>query len=215
MDLTTLKLSSALAALCVATALPASAEVQISAYSGLQDVMKSDVGHSALGKESIDWEGKSMSSPAYWGLRAVWWRWSDWGLGFEVNHAKAYAKNKKDAGYDTLEFTDGLNLVTLNLFRRWQVEGRAWTPYVGAGLGVTIPHVEVTPVGGKDTFEYQLAGPAVQAVAGVSYALNHHWSVFGEYKGSWSHNDVDLKGGDSLKTDLVTNAVNLGLSYSF
>jgi lipid A oxidase len=39
--------------------------------------------------------------------------------------------------------------------------------------------------------------------------------VFGEYKGSYTQNVVDLDTGGKLKNDVVTNAVNVGLSFKF
>jgi lipid A oxidase len=154
--------------------------------------------------------------PPYYGLRAVWWRNDRTGFGVEFNHAKVYADAATMAarGFDRLEFTDGLNFVTANVFRRWPGQGRL-TPYAGAGLGLAIPHVDVKPSGQAHTFGYQLTGPVVQAVAGASYALRGNWSAFGEAKATWSRHAVDLDSGQSFTTDLVTGAVNLGLSYRF
>ena len=36
-----------------------------------------------------------------------------------------------------------------------------------------------------------------------------------EYKGTYSKNDVDLDGGGNLETNIVTNALNLGVSFNF
>jgi len=35
-------------------------------------------------------------------------------------------------------------------------------PYAGIGAGIAVPHVDVTPAGGPQTFGYQLSGPALQ-----------------------------------------------------
>ena len=215
-----MRLNSAIlpaAAICAAAlvAQPAAAEMEVSLYTGYQDAPHSTVDNSLTGKEHVNWLGKSFSAPPYYGVRATWWRESGWGWGVEFNHAKVYADKPSKYGYNTLEFTDGLNLVTVNLFRRWQNDARRWTPYVGAGVGLAIPHVEVEPIGGPKTLEYQVTGPVVQLVAGASYAVNDRWSVFGEYKGSYSSNEADLKGGGTLKTDIITNALNIGVSMKF
>jgi len=47
----------------------------------------------------------------------------------------------------------------------------------------------------------------------VDYKINDTWSVFGEYKFNYSMVDVDLKGGGDLQTDIVTNALNIGVNY--
>ncbi len=77
-----------------------------------------------------------------------------------------------------------------------------------------MPHVDVETAGGT-TFGYQLTGPAVEAVAGVKYNFNDRWAVFGEYKGTYSVNDADLDNGGTLSTNIVTNAINFGVSFSF
>ena len=119
------------------------------------------------------------------------------------------------SGFQVLEFTDGINTVTVNALRRFPNNGR-WTPYVGGGLGVAVPNVEVqTQAGAPKTFEYQYGGVVAQFQTGVSYELNENWSVFGEYKVNYIDLDVDLDGGGNLSTNLVTNAINIGAGFSF
>ena len=98
--------------------------------------------------------------------------------------------------------------------RRWPNQWGNVTPYVGGGLGIAVPHVDIESAGGK-TFGYQLTGPAVRWTAGASYDLNDQWAVFGEYQGTYSMNQIDLDSGGSLETDIITNALNLGVSFSF
>jgi len=117
-------------------------------------------------------------------------------------------------GFQILEFTDGLNILTVNVARRWRSDGRRWMPYLSGGLGVAVPHVEVETIGGK-TIEYQLTGPAARWTAGVAYFVNQKWSLFAEYGGTYSWNKADLDNGGSLETNILTNAVNLGVGYSF
>ena len=77
-----------------------------------------------------------------------------------------------------------------------------------------MPHVEVTRASGR-TFEYQFGGATIQAQAGVKYQLTEKWSMFAEYKGNYSFVDVDIDSGASLKTNILTHAVNFGVSYKF
>ncbi len=61
------------------------------------------------------------------------------------------------------EFTDGMNTLTANAYRRFQPMGD-FAPYVGAGIGLAIPHVEVSN-GVTSTEEYQHIGPAATQLA--------------------------------------------------
>lgn len=197
----------------------AAADLELSFYTGYQSAPHSDVSGND-GVNDFDfgagWEGKPFAMPPYYGVRATWWRNENLGYGVELNHAKVYAdKSTLDkSGFDRLEFTDGHNIVTANVFYRWPNAAKKITPYVGAGIGVAIPHVDVL-VDGRKTYGYQVTGPAVQLVAGASYALNEKWGVFAEYKGTYSSNEADLKGGGKLETDLITNALNVGVSFNF
>jgi lipid A oxidase len=94
------------------------------------------------------------------------------------------------------------------------LEGTKFVPYVGAGAGVNIPHVEVTRGSGR-TFAYQLGGATLQAQAGVAYEFTKNWSGFLEYKGNYSWVDVDIDSGPTLKTKILTDAVKVGVSYKF
>ncbi len=162
------------------------------------------------------WKGKPFVMPPYWGVRYTRWLNDDWGWAVDFTHSKAYADDitLASSGFSVLEFTDGINVLTLNGLRRFGNAGK-WTPYVGLGAGISIPHVEVTPTTGIDTFEYQYGGLAFQAMVGVDYAFNDKWSVFGEYKMNYVMLDVDLTSGGWLRTDLVTNAFNVGVSRAF
>lgn len=208
-------LSALLAALVlVASVNFARAEVQLSFYGGVQTAPHSMITDSVLGEARVKWLGKSFAAPPYYGLRATWWKSEKWGFGAELNHAKIYADNPTALGYDLLEFTDGINLITANVFRRFPNTGR-FTPYVGGGLGIAVPHVEIQRAGESKTFEYQLTGPAAILVFGTSYEINDRWSAFAEYKGSYSRNKAKVDAGGTLTTNIVTNALNIGISYSF
>lgn len=200
-------------------AAPASAQnVELSFYGGMQtsphSIVKTTALDGTLGEFTVGWKGKSFEMPPYYGVRATIWQPSGFGWALEINHAKVYADNPSDYGYERLEFTDGLNLVTLNAFQRY-VTDRKLTPYIGAGVGAAIPHVDITPNGGLHTFGYQVTGVAVQWVAGASLPINDRWRAFAEYKGSYSRNHVKLDGAGTLDTDIITNALNIGVSISF
>ena len=150
------------------------------------------------------------------GLRGLRWSEAGWGLGAEFTHAKVDADNEtlSKSGFQRLEFTDGLNILTANAFRQWGHADSRLTPYLGAGFGISIPHVEVDGNGVSER-GYQLAGPAVRLVGAVSYALIDGLSLFSEYNGTYSQNSADLGAGATLKTNVITNAINVGISYRF
>lgn len=210
-------------ALACALAAPASAEMELSFYSGWQTSPHSRVegdlpggggSYSAL----IGWEGRSFDMPPYYGIRGTWWHTDTLGFGLELTHAKVYAPDDERAalGFDSLEFTDGHNIVTANVMRRWPSQWGSATPYVGAGLGFAMPHVDVeVPAGNSETFGYQLTGPAARVTAGVTYPLSDRLDVFGEYQFTYSSNSATLDNDGTLDTDIVTNALNIGLTLKF
>jgi lipid A oxidase len=211
-----LSVKAACAAVILAT--PAAAEMELSFYTGTQSSPHSVVS-GALGSKTVKWEGKSFAPPPYYGLRGTFWRESGWGYGLEFTHAKAYASDadRTALGVDRLEFTDGHNIVTANIHRRWEDQwwnGRL-TPFVTAGLGVAVPHVDIRPTGGAHTFGYQFTGPAARLGAGVSIDLTERMSAYAEYQFTVSQNTVDLDSGGTFETRLITNALNFGVSYSF
>ena len=197
---------------------PALADVQLSFYGGLQSAEPSEVtvdGDTVLPNETnlLNWIGRSFDAPPYYGIRATVWDSSRFGYGLDFTHAKIYPETLP-AGYSRLEFTDGLNTLTLNAYRRWDDAFAGISPYVGGGLGMAIPHVEVSH-SGSETAGYQITGPAATLLAGASYPINDEWSLFGEYKGTYSSNTGDLDGGGTVSTDVMTNALNLGVSFNF
>lgn len=203
-------------------------ELEIGLYGGFNESAHS---HGILSDGTVSqdnvvgWKGLSTTNPIYWGARLIYWpeSVSDWGFGLDYTHAKAYADlvgSGIEHTYSVLEFTDGLNLLSANAFRKWDFDSGLRT-YVGAGVGLSIPHVEVTTLpgsiaGSTKTFEYQVAGGVVQALAGVSYEFADNWRLFGEYKLSYTWNNAALTDSDfTFQTNLVSHHVLAGLSYSF
>lgn len=216
------KLLATTAVTSVILATPALAEFEISAYIGTQSLPHSNFSGDFAGVP-FDYtfapEGRSFDAPPYYGIRGVWWRESGWGYGLEFTHAKAYASDADliALGADRFEFTDGHNIITANIHRRWEDQwwnGRL-SPYVLGGVGIALPHVDILPTGGTHTFGYQLTGAALRVGAGVSMSISEKMSVFGEYQFTYSQNEVSLDGGGTVNADLKTNALNFGLSYAF
>lgn len=197
------------------------AELEFSVYGGYQTAPHAPVSISGDGvipdqDFTAGWEGRSFEAPPHYGIRATWWPSESFGVGFDVNHAKVYADEETlaETGFERFEFSDGINIVTLNAYRSWPRAFGNLSPYVGGGVGVSVPHVELTD-GASETFGYQVTGPAVAWMAGASFPLSDQWDIFGEYKGTYSVNSAELATGGTLETDIVTNSLNVGLSFNF
>lgn len=214
--------TSALTALFLAASTSlAAAEFEFSAYGGWQTAPHSLVEVSGVGATSFTagWEGRSFRMPPYWGVRGTWWieQMPGWGVALDYQHAKVYADAETFTNdiptWSRFEFSDGLNILTVNAMYRFQQFGK-WRPYLGAGVGISVPHVEVTRPSGT-TFEYQLGGAAFTGLAGVNYRITDRWSVFGEYKFNYTMNEVDIDSGSKLKTNIINNAFVAGVSIHF
>ena len=195
-------------------------DVEVSFYSGIQTSPHSRVefrdGAGGRPDFTAGWDGRSLEMPPYYGLRGMLWTESGWGVGAEFTHAKVYGDDEtlSASSFTTLEFTDGINILTANAFYRWDQPNSKWTPYAGAGLGISIPHVEVVG-NGISVLEYQVTGPAIRLVVGISYEIDDRWAVFTEYNGTYSKNDIDLGNNATLQTNIITNAINIGFTHSF
>lgn len=98
---------------------------------------------------------------------------------------------------DRLEFSHGHNMLLPTALLRLANLNPWLRPYAGFGAGAAIPHVEIFPTGeGADamTSEYQLAGPAMQALFGIEIPLRHG-PVFLEYKYTWAQLSTNMTGG--------------------
>ena len=199
--------------------------VELSIYTGFQEAPHSNVtlnDPTGVMADSFTagWEGRSFEMPPYYGIRATWWVSDNHGYAIEFTHAKVYADDETltDTGYEEFEFTDGLNSLIGSYRHRWP--GRwangSLTPYANIGLGVSIPYVEVqTTAMGSNTDGLQIGGAAGAFALGVQYDFNERWGMFGEYRFTYHQIDVDLDGGGSLDTDVITNALNVGVTYNF
>lgn len=182
--------------------------------------------------KSLTWDG----GPMYYGLRLSYWLPSspNWGFAVDYTHLKVApdlndtvrvtgtrdgaavnANEPLNQTVDKLEYTDGLNLLTFNALYRFAPEA-TWNPYVGAGVGLSIPHVEFSRNNSAvQTFDYQLAGVAVQMLAGIEYRFWANMAAFAEYKLTYAEVDGDLDDGGSLESEHWTNHFIVGLTYRF
>ncbi|WNG32484.1 hypothetical protein F0U61_01820 [Archangium violaceum] len=149
-------------------------------------------------------------------------------------HDKAYAETEKPVrvtgtrGGEPVDVTEtlgstvrgfnmshGMNYLTLDVVHRWNAcpepgcTGRL-QPYVGAGAGLVIPHVEAA-IGDASVSEYQVHGPAFQVLGGVAWPFASRFAVSGEYRFTHTSVTVDVPGG-TLGTTLDTHHLMAGPS---
>ncbi len=211
------------------------------ASTGDADVSVALPGDTELTFRDVAWSDESFTGPIYYGLGLVYWleRSPGWGLGLDFTHAKMVARLDETVAvegirsgepvaarealgetFEGLSFTHGHNLLTFLGTRRWLLGegpgtgGSRWRPYLGLGVGVAVPHVEAT-LGGRETYEYQLVGPAAQGLLGAEVSLGGRLSLFGEYKLGWADMEADLDGGGTLRLRPWTNHLAVGLSLGF
>ena len=206
------------------------ANFDVSLYGGFNNAAHSSVTFSNAstsygiddGKYSVNgWEGESFESPIYYGYRLSVNGLENTDLEFAVdfNHSKVKAKNLP-GNLERLEFTDGIN--TLTLLTIYKIDSliamnTKLGPYIGVGIGIAYPHVDVegaAGTGGK-TYDYQRTGPAYQVMAGLRYYLAESWKTFAEYRITYTPMKADLDGGGQIETDILNNQVSVGLIYSF
>jgi lipid A oxidase len=225
----------------------ASADVWgISAYGGWNGSFNSDVRFTGPNTDwtvhSVPWDGLSFGfsgGAPYYGVRLDYWptAFGNWGLALDFNHAKVRAHRTATVNYsgtmnaapfngsdqvqnlfNVLEFTDGMNFVTLNALYRVQPLGMLH-PYVGLGAGISIPHVEVTGNGTTvpfaRTFDYEFGGPVLQGLVGLEVPVTSHFSLFGEYKLTWTSIKSPVTGGYDIHTQVVTNHLLAGGTIKF
>lgn len=191
----------------------------------------------------ISWDDKSFEDPQYFGLRGTYWfpdEMKNWGIALDFTHPKVIAFGGQTTHVtgvsdgmpvdetvpmrnhlQHVEFSHGHNLLMLNAVHRWFPKGERdktfagrLQPYVGAGAGIAIPHVEAR-VDGVLTSSFQFGGPAVQVLAGVNYDLGNIWSLFLEYKLSYADLKVDIEPVGTIETDIWTHHFILGVSVRF
>lgn len=203
-------------------------ELEVALFGGINWAAHSDITISKGGATDtafIAWDGKSFVMPPYWGTRATYWLESgaSWGFSLDYSHTKIYG-DLTDAEivgkYTVLEFSDGLNSFTVNGLYRHPVENSDLDIYGGIGVGIVVPHVEITStglanIGASSTLEYQVAGTTAQLIAGLSLKVADNWKVFGEARVGYVMIDASLAGGGSFKTNVPVSQLSIGLSYTF
>lgn len=174
----------------------------------------------------VDWEGRPFQNPIYYGIRVQrWLKQSAVGGMIDFTHSKVYSPMEQKTRYSgtrdgkpvptegkikdqfhKLEFTHGHNMLTANALWRLPLRGAFISPYVGVGVGISLPHSEVQLKGATGrTYEYQYTGPAAQFLVGIELRMPR-LSYFGEYKLTYASYQVPLwnRDGSWVIQDLWT-----------
>ena len=193
-------------------------------YGGFQDTSPSRVSTFSDNGTAIsfdaEWDAKPLSMPPYWGIRTSFWDTQKTAWEIDFVHSKAYANSKTltQNSFDHLQFTDGINVLSIS--RIWQLSEPKtfpdFLPYGGLGSGISLPYVEIiksTNPSIARTMEYQFGGLSGQAQFGVRYSITRDLNVIFEYKITHVGLNVETAASQDLKTNLVTNALNVGLEF--
>jgi lipid A oxidase len=201
-----------------ATTLPVN-ETVVGAYTGVPYTYPSQVrigkdgGTTNFTIDPVHWFTDPFHNPIYYGARVQRW-FAGGGTGVMVDfiHSKAMARRDDEADFSgqiegkpvpahgpltdvvkKLEFSHGHNMLLFNGLLRLPSIGTRLSPYVGAGGGVLLPHAEATIIGSTRprTYEYNYAGPAAQAIAGLEFRLPR-LSFFVEYKFTYADYEAPL-----------------------
>lgn len=144
-----------------------------------------------------------------------------WGIGALFGYDYGEFRFEADVGYRNFDPSDSSNLrfsgsagilsVMANVLYEYENES-AFTPYVGAGLGVGwLTAGDVTVQGVKQDDEGFEAGFAYQGIAGARVAVDEAVSLFLDYRYIGLANVT--YGGSEV--DITTHNINAGLIYAF
>ena len=247
------------------TTLPAN-ETMVGAFTGVPYTYPSPVRVGTEGSGTdftvnpVHWYTDPFHNPIYYGVRVVrWFTGGKVGGMVDFIHSKAMAELDREASFSgkiddqplperskvrdiikKLEFSHGHNMLLFTGLLRLPSIGAHLSPYVGAGAGALLPHAELALAQGEHprTYEYNYAGPAGQALAGLEIRLSR-MSIFIEYKftygkygaplsekeGSWLGSDLwrqlsrwlndEPPPGGHVTTDIVSHQVVGGLAVRF
>jgi lipid A oxidase len=188
------------------------------------------------------YHGRDFENPPFYGGRILYFlpNKSPWGFGVEYFHSKMYLDTGKSVqvtgtragvpvndiepisdSINHFSISHGLNFITADAFYRWSLGHRGedflgrFQPYLGAGVGVVIPHVETQIVGGPFEEDYQFHGPSVLAMAGLNFDITKHLSLFTEYKFSYAHLGAMQVPNGAISVDPMTHNFISGISFRF
>lgn len=139
---------------------------------------------------TVGFDTKPFNTPPYYSFRVG--KWSDQSAyEFEFIHHKIYAKSSDlDDRISNFEVTDGYNL----LYGNYAVEYKP-TWIVRFGVGVVVPHPDVTVDGVRSHGGYQLGGVTSQIAIEKEFPISDNFIFSLESKVTYSYAEIDLDYG--------------------
>ncbi len=224
-------------------AVAAQSEFQFGVYGGGNYTVPADVflkqpNGTDMVLKDVPWTGEPFDDPPYYGVRGTYWTAAapKFGAMIDFTHAKSISRRKEEVEqtgtrdgkpvppreavgetFTKLEYSHGLNFLTLNAVYRMSGWHRRFVPYLGAGAGLMIPHTEIArkDIGRQNwTYRYEITGPGFQGLAGIEWRLfpSDRYAFFTEYKLGYAINSSELLEGGTLKNQLLVHQAILGVS---
>ena len=181
----------------------------------------------------VSYRSKSLTPPFYYGYRLAFFPQSRWfGIEGEFIHLKVHADISRlthvsgvmrgqpmDASVpvssiiEDFSISHGVNLVLINAVARRQVGAdpsgeTRWTLTGRLGAGTSRPHPEST-IGGRRVEGYEWGSASFQIAGGVEMRVKGAVSLLGEYKLTYTDQDVAIVDG-TARTPLTTHHFVVG-----
>jgi lipid A oxidase len=225
----------------------AQAEVLLTLYTGVSSTRNTDLRisqpftDSDATFESVSWRARPFEDAPYYGIAIAIFPGPPARLGgsFDFTHYKMYADTSEslrvhgrwngspvdeiaplDTRIQNLEISHGVNLMTLNLLRRWSYpESRGllsrFEPQIGVGLGGYGPRAEGSINGISSGADYHWAGEGFQLFAGGEYRFTRHLGIALNAKFDAGKLDIHLQPDARLQTHTRTLHAIGGLTVHF
>lgn len=217
-------------------------EIQFGLYGGGNGVFNADIflkqpNGTDMTLKNVRWSGEPFDDPPYYGVRATYWpaRSPSLGVMIDYTHGKAISRRHEEveqsgmrdgkpvparepvsATFTKIEYSHGLNFLTLNAVYRFRGLHRRIVPYFGLGMGIMTPHSEAARRGVARqgwTYRYEVSGPGFQGLAGIEWRVRpeSRFQPFTEVKLGYGRNHTNLREGGWVETNLFAYQLALGL----
>lgn len=237
-----------LPALAVLFCLTARAEQVLTPYVGTSHSGSSDMRVSQVSSDSdavfsrVHWQARPLQDAPYYGISLARFPAAprkQWGGSIDFTHYKMYADVGRALSVrgrwngapvnesapmlsriERLEISHGVNLVSLNVSRRWNLEGAGdflsrLQPEIGAGIVGYLPHAEGAINGIPTGADYRWAGGGYQVFAGSQYRLTRRFSLLLRTKFDSGTLNIDLQPDARSETRTRTWHAIGGVSIHF
>lgn len=173
--------------------------------------VKTDDGFAAIEREKMNKE--LFGSHVAAGVRAGYVRGE-----IELNNSRDIRRNNTDEDGDFSKFKLYKHSVMANAYFDY-LTCTPWTPYVGAGLGVSYLKGQLFE-GGEKSIDKSTYNLAWQVMAGIAYEINSHWAIDLSYRYAdlgriRKHEAIDEGVDGIVKISAREHDIMLGARYTF